>query len=287
MLAERRGAEAVRGELPRELNALRDEMKKAKVLPRPAVFRSVGQATALGWTHNPELAAALQRFLANPLGLSDPKQKSEWIEKQLKEKTSLALAGAIVDAAENIPFDPKMLAVLDSLVSESRLPRNMVELRFLNQLAARLARDANDKRFDALAKQAWKVVLASEVAGSQPAAFPWVRDQLTQADSLRHTAEVLLLSEASGYASPEQIQRAWEKAERAYQTVRDFQDRLRTAQARRGRALILLRFSVPYLEANADPDYERAGSRPPRRSAASIRFWRSRSKPFPPRRWKI
>src|SRR5262249_36048452 len=79
-----------------------------------------------------ELTAALRASLDAPATEADAKKKE--LEAKLGKATSLALASAVIDALAAKPFAPKTLDALDALVTASKRPRDVEELRLLNRL---------------------------------------------------------------------------------------------------------------------------------------------------------
>jgi hypothetical protein len=251
--------DGIRPDLEAERNALRGAFERDRVLPQPREPRSVGQARSLGWKGDPALADAFRRLLRTPVGQVDAKRKDELLAA-FKGKSSLEFAAALVDAVETESFDARALELLDSLVEQSRQPREMVELRFLRQLADRVKPPADDTLL-ATARQAWNVVVVAERANSRPASFAWIGGQLAQADVARHEAEILLLPQAADRVAPSRVAETWTRAQRAYEAVVDFQDRLDAARTQHARALQRLQAAIPYLESAADLDAEDAWSK--------------------------
>ena len=262
----RRGGEdpvRIQSELKDELRKLEAAMDQARNISRPPSFRSVGQARNLGWQPDGELVDALRKILRSRRepqpSLVPPQQSDASLRKaildKLKGKTSLDLAGAIVDAAGDEQFDVKTLEFLDSLLDDSGLPLDVVELRFLKQLAQR-AKASPGEWSDTTARSAWDVVIMAEAANSQPSSLAWVRDQLDQAAADRHVAQILMLNQASGFVSWPRITAAWDQAYKSYATVQNIQSKIRKAQIALGRSLALLRFYIPYLEATGRTDLE-------------------------------
>ena len=139
--------ESIRRDLGQILAELTAAMKQAEDIPRPPV-RSVGQARAFGRQPDPALKAALAGLLALrrelPAGSPDVDKAVKERLAKFKDKAGLDLAEALVDASEGEILDPKTLAFLDGIVKQSeaildpsRSPRDILELRFLQQLAGR------------------------------------------------------------------------------------------------------------------------------------------------------
>jgi hypothetical protein len=248
--------DAIRRELAGERSRLEAAMDQARRLPRPDNPVSVGQARALGRTFDQDLTVALKKLLSFPVSQIDAPRKQEFLDK-LQGRSSLDLAAAVVDTLADRPFDPKTLDFLDALVTETRLPRDVVELRALSQLSRRARASAGDWT-DETAKRAWDVICASESANSLHHAFPWVRDLLGKADGLRHEAEVMSLPQAAGFAPASQTAAKWEQARAVYEQIRTFQERLANARVVRGKALVFLLASIPYAESAGGSDYEAA-----------------------------
>jgi hypothetical protein len=173
-----------------------------------------------------------------------------------KDKTSLDLAGALLAAAGDEVVDGPTLAFLDGLVRQSKLPRDLIELRFLQRLALRAARSAPGDWRPETARVAWNTVLMAEEAHNQPQVLAWVRGPLGEADTSLHEAQVLVLPEAAGFASWDQIQAAWGDAKEKYQAVADRQRAVREGQAALARTLEALVCLIPYLEATQQPQLQ-------------------------------
>ena len=71
----------------------------------------------------------------------------------LKAKTSLELAMAMVEAVRDARLDIPTIQLLDSIVTESGLSRNLIELRLLQQLAGRASKLRRDEWDDELTKK--------------------------------------------------------------------------------------------------------------------------------------
>lgn len=249
-------ARVARDDLEAEIRDLQASIVEAPKLPRPRDFRSVGQAVALGWKPDKEPGISLQKLLRLPFKQIDDKVKGEFLT-QFKGKTSLDLAGAMIDALRSQPLAPPTLELLDSIVTASLLPRDLVELRFLRQLSQRAKEDAGEWS-NTTARRAWEVVVTAEEANSETNAFPWLGARLAQADALRHAAEVSLLPAAAGHVSPAEVSQTWDQAFVAYEVIHRFQRSIQDADERRGRAMAMLRYSIPYLDAGGDAEFERA-----------------------------
>jgi hypothetical protein len=253
-------------ELASELAALDAAMDSALKLPHPPL-RSVGQVQASGAPQDEALAAALEAVLKmrrDPRTVADDLKKAvAGFLKALAGKTNLDLAGAIVQAAADEPFDAATVIFLDEIAEQSKSvfdtspgPHAVVELRFLKQLADR-ARVRSDDWNAETAKEAWDTLVVAERANNQPQALPWVRAQLDLADSSLHHAQVLLLPEARNFATWEQMKRAWDDAARDYELVSSRQRTISQGQRALARALATLTFLTPYLEALPERERER------------------------------
>jgi hypothetical protein len=245
-------ADLIQRDLEKTVGELTEAMEQAKKIPRPQPARSVGQAREFGWQPDPVLTDTLTKLLRRRNDLRDDspdlsKAVTETLAK-FKDKTALDLAGALVDATEGEIFDPTTLAFLDGIVEQSRTPRDILELRFLQQLASR-AKKPGEWKPDT-ARKAWSTLLAAEQAHSRPEAFAWVRPLLDKADASLHEARVLLLPEAAGYASWSQIAAAWDEAWAKYELVAQQQRAIREAQAVLSKTLDALVNLIPYLEAS-------------------------------------
>ena len=127
--------------------------------------------------------------------------------KSLKEKTSLDLAMAIVEAARDGRFDKDTVQLLDEIVVASTFPRSVIELRLLQQLAERARKVRGEDWNEEMAKKIWDTVVLAETVNNRPRTFTWLRGLLDQADALRHEAEIRLHPRALGFASERQIAR--------------------------------------------------------------------------------
>ena len=243
-----------------ELKELTDSMRQARDLTLPAI-RSVGQARAFGQHADGESVKALVEILKQrrrPDNLLKPAEQEEKLNKaaaafleRFKEKKSIDMAQVLVDAAAEERFDPSTLGFLDSIVGQSPFSRDLVELRFLAQLAERARQTPQEEWTDdtsKIAKLAWDTVTLAETANSRTSTFPWVRDLLEQADSLRHDAEVLLLPRTEGMASWSRIADAWTRARDAYGFLDSCQQRISQARAALAQARATLPAYLAYLE---------------------------------------
>ena len=180
---------------------------------------------------------------------------------KFRDKAGLDLAEALVDALEGEILDQKTLAFLDGIVKQSeavidpsRSPRDILELRFLQQLAGRAEMPGEWK--PDTARMAWRTVLYAEQANSRPESLAWVRRQLDEADASLHEARVLLLPKAAGYASWGQIATAWDDAWAKYQLVGQQQRAIREGQAALTQSLLTLVSLIPYLEASPNAELQ-------------------------------
>ncbi len=245
-------ADTIQRDLEKTVGELTGAMEQAKKIPRPQPARSVGQARDFGWQPDPVLTETLTRLLGRRNELADDspelaKAMTESLAK-FKDKTGLDLAGALVNAAENEIFDVKTLAFLDRIVEQSRTPRDILELRFLQQLASRAMKPGEWK--PDTARKAWMTVVSAEQANSRPEAIAWVRPRLDEADASLHEARVLLLPETANYASWKQIEKIWSEAQDTYQIVGQQQRAIHEGQAVLSRTLDALVNLIPYLEAS-------------------------------------
>ena len=139
----------------------------------------------------------------------------------------------------------------------SRLTRNVIELRLLQQLAERTRKVRREDWDDELVRQIWDTVIVAETTNNRPWAFPWLRGLLDEADALRHEAEVLLLPRALGYTSAVRIARSWDRVARAYAFIDDSQTKIDEARAASVLARATLPAYVPFLEESTN--VERSG----------------------------
>ena len=237
------------------------KMDQARLEKRPPE-RSVGQAFAFGRSAEESLVKALAEILdreRHPDPLATAEQRKDVRDKSvsafgksLKEKGSLDLALAIVEAAKDGRFDKNTIQLLDDIVVASTFTRDVIELRLLEQLAERARKVRNEDWNDDLARKIWDTVILAETVNNRPSTFPWVRSLLDQADALRHEAEIRADPRALGFASENQIARAWEQAARAYAFIDGCQTKILDAQA----ACVLARATLPaylqFLEASSE-----------------------------------
>jgi hypothetical protein len=236
--------------LERTVSALAAKMEQERRENRPPE-RSVGQALAWGKIAEQPLVKSLKEILdrerrPDPLANADQRkaQRTEMVGallKSLKDKTSLDLTMSIVEAATDARLDIETVQLLDSIISVSALPRNIIELRLLQQLADRARKGRREDWDDDLTKKIWDTVLVAERANNRPGAFLWLRGLLDEADGLRHEAEVLLLPQAFGYTSARQLARSWEAVAQAFSFIDDSQARIGEAQ----KAIMLARAALP------------------------------------------
>ncbi len=260
--------ERVRSDFNSTLASIEAERSKANDIPRPPI-RSVGQARAFGNKADPALVAPLKELLrkrrdpdpnAKPEDLmAASKKASDEFVAGLKGKTSLDLAFAIVGASADDRFSPEVVTVLDSVVDDARkadptLQRDVIELRFLHQLAARAAiaktAPGGGDWSETTVKMAWDVVTAAEEAASRFDSLHWVDAPLHRADNLRHEAAVLLLPTSAGMTSWDQIGKAWDMTREAYEFVTSFQNRMSRARISLTKARAVLTGYLPFMEAN-------------------------------------
>ncbi len=257
--------ESVRRDLDAAVLELTAAVKQARNLPRPPA-RSVGQARDFGWQPDPSLTTALTSLLRNrhelPDGSPDLAKTVKETLAKFKDKPALEMAGALVDASEGENFDAGTLAFLDGLVEESRSvidpshpPREILELQFLHQLAQRAGKEPRTWKPET-ARVAWWTVLAAEQAHSRPETIAWVRPALDAAAASLHEARVLLLPQAAGCASRQQIDMAWSDAQEKYRSVIGRQQAIHEGHAALARALEALVGLVPYLEASPKSDLQ-------------------------------
>ena len=226
--------------LDRTVTALKAKMDQDRHEKRPAE-QSVGQALAFGNHAELQLVKDLKELLErerhpDPVATEDVR-KAQRIEKigallkSLKDKSSLDLAMAIAEGAKGARLDAATVQLLDSIVVDSRLNRNVIELRLLQQLAERARKVRREDWDDELVRQIWDTVIVAETTNNRPWAFPWLRGLLNEADALRHEAEVLLLPRALGYTSAGRIARSWDRVARAYAFIDDSQTKIDEARA--------------------------------------------------------
>lgn len=240
------------------INALSARLEQEGKRKHPAE-KSVGQAIAFGKSAEPQLVKALRDMVdrerhPDPTASADQRkaqraERTKTILQSLKEKTSLDLALVIVDSAQDARLDADTLQLLDSIVADSLLPRNVIELRLLHQLADRARQSRPNEWDDELARKIWDAVVLAEKANNQPRAFAWLRGQLDEADALRHEAEVMLLPQALGYSSPRQLADAWEQVAQTYAFINDMQNKIKDGGLAVLHARATLPAYLPFLEA--------------------------------------
>ncbi len=174
----------------------------------------------------------------------------------LEGKTGLDLGKAIVEAAGGERFDRDTVQFLDSIVEQSMVELDVIELRLLRQLAERAKAPQPGDWDDATARMIWDTVILAEDASNHPLTLPYVRSLLDQADALRREAEVLVLPAAIGFASPAQITDSWQRLQASYRFIDDCQQRIRDARSVLDRARSTLPAYVPYLEAGGQAERE-------------------------------
>jgi hypothetical protein len=249
---------SIRRDLDKTVADLTLAMKAAQEIPRPKPDRSVMHAR----NFDAQPVRAFKDAVTELLRLRDrhaddsPEMNKAMTEKLAKfaDKTALDLAGALVDATEEEIFDRKTLEFLNRIVEQcptvpepTVLPRDIMELRFLKQLADR-ARIPGEWKPDVV-RMAWRTVLSALLAQSQPDSMAWVETELDRAQARLHEAKVLLLPQAANFASWNQIAKAWEAASAKYELVAGQQKALREARAVLSEALAALVSLIPYLDA--------------------------------------
>jgi hypothetical protein len=246
--------ENIQSSLRNRVRELSAEMDRARNAP-PFRARSVGQARAFGRQSDAAMSKALkevQKKRRNPEPFATAEQVKASLDtavkgflETLKGKTSLDLATAIVEAAEGEKLDRDTLTFLDSIVVQSKVELDVVELRLLRQLALRAARAGEWD--DESARTVWNTVYLAEQANYRPLTGPWVRALLDQADAQLHEAAVLVLPKTHGFTSPGQIDDAWQRTSTLYQFVDTCQQRIQDARNVLNRARSTLSAYIPYL----------------------------------------
>jgi hypothetical protein len=253
------------GPLADEVRILDEDMKRFQSVDRPPV-RSVGQARAYGQTADPVLVNGLKPLFENlrkPVSSAPPGQINKELETQmskfldtLKGKKAIDLAKAIDEATRDERFDDKMVQLLDAIVADSALEFNVLELRVLRQLAQRAKAGRAGDWDQETAKMIWNTVLLAEEVNHRPLTWPSVRPLLDEADSQRREAEVLLLQEAIGFASPAQFAASWQRVQKLYTDIDEFERRIRDARRLLDLARATLPAYVAYLEAAGNAESE-------------------------------
>lgn len=263
-------AQGVGGALTAAVKGLQEQMAADSKIPRPRAARSVGQAKAFGWQAENALVSKLRNLIETQRAAppaSDPKAvdpaRKKAVDELLaavksKSNPALELAGTIVDAADAQRLDPGTINFLDGLVAESKLERNVVELRVLHDLAERAANPGPQGWSEEIVKTAWDMIGLAEKAASRPRAFAWVRSVLDKAQNERHAAQVLLLSQTRGFVSWDQIRNACEPAVRELNFILGFQDKIEDAQTVLNRARACLPAYLAYLRATQRLDLDSA-----------------------------
>ncbi|MGA9922416.1 MAG: carboxypeptidase-like regulatory domain-containing protein [Isosphaeraceae bacterium] len=263
-----RDRQLLKDEFSPVLGELQVRMERAGKIPRPQVIRSVGQARAFGWEADRSLVAKLKNLVETQRTLgaaADPKPVEAAQKKAIDEilaalKTkpnpALDLAGTIVEATLDQRLDAGTITFLDSIVSESKVGRDVIELRLLRDLAQRAATPGSQGWSEEIVKLAWDTIGLAEKAGSRPRAFPWVRKILEQAQNGRHVAQVLLLSQARDFVSWEKVREVCDQVSKDFDFVTACQDRIEEAQTTLNRTRAMLPAYLPFLHATLRPNLE-------------------------------
>lgn len=277
---------SIRVAFEEEARRLQREFDRARAVPRPAT-RSVGQWIEFGGRDDPELAAALEVALKR-LREIDPAVKPEqraaavslaaqpFVEK-LRGRTGLELAGAVVACMADGRFDAETLRFLDRVTRESTHQTEVVELRFLRQLAERIEAAPGDwlgenaPLAEETARLAWTVVGLAERVNNRPGTFSRVHSLLTEADTRRHLGVLLLSSRAAGLASWAQVQAVWQEANARYARIEEIQRKIGEAQRVAEQALAMLPAYTTYLDASDRPALDDAWLELSRRTAELVR----------------
>ena len=218
---------------------LRGLMDQASNLPRPEV-RSVGQAKAFGLQADGELVAKLGSLFGtlrrsapapDPQGEAAQKKAIGEIVKAAKDKPNPPLELACPGSGgRDERLDPAAIRLLDGLLAEGAFGMEILELRIVRDLAHRAASPGVQAWPEETVKLAWITNVLGELACNRPAALPWVRNLLDQAETSLHEARTLLQSEARDYVTWAQIGEAWQKARQDIDFVATCQDRIEDAQ---------------------------------------------------------
>ena len=263
-----RDRQLLKDEFSPVLGELQVRMERAGKIPRPQVIRSVGQARAFGWEADRSLVAKLKNLVETQRTLgaaADPKPVEAAQKKAIDEilaalKTkpnpALDLAGTIVEATLDQRLDAGTITFLDSIVSESKVGRDVIELRLLRDLAQRAATPGSQGWSEDIVKLAWDTIGLAEKAGSRPRTFPWVRKILEQAQNGRHVAQVLLLSQARDFVSWEKVREVCDQVFKDFDFVTACQDRIEEAQTTLNRTRAMLPAYLPFLHATLRPNLE-------------------------------
>jgi hypothetical protein len=263
---------AIATALGEAITRLTTRMEQALREKRPSE-RSVGQALAFGKSADPSLVKKLRDILEGQrrpdAALTEEERKAlhtkmvSELKASLKDRSSLDLAMAIVEATGSGRLDPKTVTMLDGIVTASSMPRDVIELRLLEQLAQRAAKVQAELWDDELVRKVWNTVVLAEQANNRPWAFSWVRSSLDQADALRHDAEIQLSSRAIGFVSATQLARSWNEADSTYKFIDDCQTKIKDAQWACLQARAALPSLISYFEAGtgASPEELESWSR--------------------------
>ena len=251
----------IRESLAADVKQMQKQMEIDSKIPRPQAMRSAGQARAFGWQADESLVSKLRNLIETQRTIqtaSDPKaaeaaQKkgADEVITALKSKPnpSVELAGTIAEATREQRLDPGTILFLDTLVNESKLGLDVVELRILRDLADRARVPGPQGWSEDAVGLAWKMIALAEEAASRPRSFPWVRKMLDQAQNARHEAQVLLLSQAREFVSWERIRQSCEPVIKDLMDITAFQDRIEEAQTLLNRSRATLPAYLPYLYA--------------------------------------
>ena len=194
----------------------------------------------------------------DPQGEAAQKKAIGEIMKAAKDKPNppLELALALVTAAENERLDTGAIKLLDGLVAEGGFGLEILELRIVRDLAKRAASPGAQPWPEETVKLAWITNVLGEMACNRPAALPWVRKLLEQAETSLHEARVLLQSEARDYVTWTQIGEAWQKARQDLDFVATCQDKIEDAETTMDRARAILPAYLPFLYATRLPGFD-------------------------------
>ncbi|MBV8487030.1 MAG: hypothetical protein JO161_02010, partial [Planctomycetaceae bacterium] len=232
--------------------------------------RSVGQALAFGKSADPSLVKVLRDILERQRHpdppLTEDERKAEHtkmvggLKEKLKDRGSLDLALAIVEATRDGRLDAQAVKTLNGIVATVSMPRDLIELRLLEQLAQRAAKGRPDLWDDELTRKIWDTVVLAEQVNNRPWAFSWVHGLLDKADALRHDAEIQLHPRAIEFVSGPQLAQSWDEAARAYAFIDDCQTKIKDAQSACIQARAALPSLLPYFEAITGTGAEESGA---------------------------
>jgi hypothetical protein len=269
----RGGAETTaRERLDARRKELQQQLERGRQIPAPINPRSLGIALALGQKPDDDVTIALKKLILlrnAPLGDRKPDDVKKTIAEaqadfltKTKDRSDFALAWAAFEAVAADRPRPGTFRFLDSVLAEARVARKLLPqplfaetsfLQDLAELAGRSSAEAGPEpppRFwpEDIVQRALFVLRQQVQAESRlPGKFTWLRPALEAAAQQRHIGHVLL--RAPTFVARDEVDRAWQKAESAYQKLNSYEVALEEGRRRLDEALVFLPAYVAYLEA--------------------------------------